>query len=65
MLRCSLGRTPRAARYARPEPRVADPSVTDATTQLLRDLNDGLVTDERFDTVQLPLGDGLTLLHRR
>jgi caffeoyl-CoA O-methyltransferase len=44
---------------------VADPSVTDETTQLLRDLNDGLVTDERFDTTLLPLGDGLTLLHRR
>jgi len=45
--------------------RVADPAATDATTQLLRDLNDALVTDERFDTVQLPLGDGLTLLLKR
>jgi caffeoyl-CoA O-methyltransferase len=45
--------------------RVADPAATDATTQLLRDLNDDLVTDERFDTVQLPLGDGLTLLRKR
>ena len=44
---------------------VADPSATDATTQLLRDLNDALVTDERFDTVLLPLGDGLTLLRKR
>ena len=44
---------------------VADPSVTDDTTQLLRDLNDGLVVDERYDTVQLPLGDGLTLLRKR
>jgi caffeoyl-CoA O-methyltransferase len=44
---------------------VADPSVTDDTTQLLRDLNDALVADERFDTVLLPLGDGLTLLRRR
>ena len=45
--------------------RVADPSATDATTQLLRDLNDDLVTDERFDNVLLPLGDGLTLLRKR
>ena len=44
---------------------VADPSVTDDTTRLLRDLNDALVSDERFDTVMLPLGDGLTLLRRR
>jgi caffeoyl-CoA O-methyltransferase len=44
---------------------VADPSVSDPTTSLLRDLNDGLVDDERFDTVMLPLGDGLTLLRRR
>ena len=44
---------------------VADPSVTDPTTQLLRDLNDGLVDDARFDTVLLPLGDGLTLLRKR
>jgi caffeoyl-CoA O-methyltransferase len=44
---------------------VADPSVTDDTTQLLRDLNEALVADERFDTSLLPLGDGLTLLRRR
>ena len=44
---------------------VADPRVTDPTTQLLRDLNDGLVDDTRFDTVLLPLGDGLTLLRKR
>jgi len=44
---------------------VADPAATDATTQLLRDLNDALVTDERFDTILLPLGDGLTLLRKR
>lgn len=44
---------------------VADPSVEDPTTELLRRLNDGLVGDDRFDTVQLPLGDGLTLLRKR
>jgi caffeoyl-CoA O-methyltransferase len=44
---------------------VADPEADDPTTQLLRDLNDALVTDDRFDTVQLPLGDGLTLLRKR
>jgi caffeoyl-CoA O-methyltransferase len=44
---------------------VADPEVTDATTQGLRDLNEGLVDDARFDTVLLPLGDGLTLLRKR
>lgn len=44
---------------------VADASVDDTTTALLRELNTGLVGDERFDTVLLPLGDGLTLLRRR
>ena len=44
---------------------VADPSADDATTELLRDLNASLVDDDRFDTVMLPLGDGLTLLRRR
>ncbi len=44
---------------------VADPAVGDPTTTLLRTLNDGLVSDPRFDTVQLPLGDGLTLLRGR
>jgi caffeoyl-CoA O-methyltransferase len=44
---------------------VVDPEVTDPTTQLLRDLNAGLVVDARFDTVLLPLGDGLTLLRKR
>jgi caffeoyl-CoA O-methyltransferase len=44
---------------------VADPSVTDDTTRLLRDLNDALVADDRFDTTMLPLGDGLTLLRKR
>ena len=44
---------------------VADPGVEDPTTELLRRLNDGLVDDARFDTVLLPLGDGLTLLRKR
>jgi caffeoyl-CoA O-methyltransferase len=44
---------------------VADPSVDDPTTELLRVLNADLVGDRRFDTVLLPLGDGLTLLRRR
>jgi caffeoyl-CoA O-methyltransferase len=44
---------------------VADPAADDATTTLLRTLNRDLVDDDRFDTVLLPLGDGLTLLRRR
>jgi len=44
---------------------VADPAVDDPTTVGLRQLNADLVVDERFDTVLLPLGDGLTLLRRR
>ena len=44
---------------------VADPTVADPTTTLLRTLNDDLVEDPRFDTVQLPLADGLTLLRGR
>ena len=41
------------------------PRSTDPTTELCVDLNDGLVDDARFDTVLLPLGDGLTLLRKR
>jgi predicted O-methyltransferase YrrM len=44
---------------------VADRSVDDSTTELIRRFNDGVVADDRFDVALLPLGDGLTLLHLR
>lgn len=44
---------------------VADPEVTDASTVAIRAFNDLVAADERVDTVQLPISDGLTLLRKR
>jgi caffeoyl-CoA O-methyltransferase len=44
---------------------VADPSFDSEDTVALRALNDFLVTDERVDTVMLPVADGLTLARKR
>jgi len=44
---------------------VADPGITDTDTVALRELNDDLHEDVRFDLSMLPIGDGLTLLRRR
>ncbi|MFO8023708.1 class I SAM-dependent methyltransferase [Thiohalophilus sp.] len=44
---------------------VADPAVNDADTQAIRDLNDALHSDSRVDISLLPIGDGLTLAHKR
>jgi caffeoyl-CoA O-methyltransferase len=44
---------------------VADPKVTDADTQAIRDFNDMVAADTRVDASMIPLGDGLTLLRKR
>lgn len=44
---------------------VADPAVNDTDTQAIRDLNDALHSDSRVDISLLPIGDGLTLAHKR
>ncbi len=44
---------------------VADFSITDAKTVVLRELNAKLHTDERITISMLPLGDGLTLARKR
>ena len=43
---------------------VADPGVADANTVALRNLNDLLKADQRFDLSMVPIGDGLTLLRK-
>ena len=45
--------------------RLTDPSVTDASTQAIRALNEKLAQDERVDLALVPIGDGLTLLRVR
>jgi predicted O-methyltransferase YrrM len=44
---------------------VADLGNSDADTLALRNLNDRLHTDHRFDLSMVPIGDGLTLLRKR
>lgn len=44
---------------------VADPKVTDADTQAIRDLNAFLHTDARIEVSLLPVSDGLTLALKR
>jgi predicted O-methyltransferase YrrM len=44
---------------------VADPSVTDESTNAIRALNEKLARDERVDIALVPIGDGLTLLRVR
>jgi caffeoyl-CoA O-methyltransferase len=44
---------------------VADPTKDDGWTEALRRYNDLALTDDRVDTVLLPLADGLTVSQRR
>jgi caffeoyl-CoA O-methyltransferase len=44
---------------------VVDESVTDDDTKAIRAFNDEVAADERVDSVQLPISDGLTLLRKR
>lgn len=45
--------------------RVADPSVTDASTVTIRELNATIAADERVDHVMVPIADGITLARVR
>jgi len=45
--------------------KVADPSEKDASTEVMRKLNDTVHRDERVDASLLPIGDGLTLARKR
>jgi predicted O-methyltransferase YrrM len=45
--------------------KVLDATDTTESTVALRDLNEQLKHDERWDRVMLPIGDGLTLLRKR
>lgn len=43
---------------------VADPVVSDPDTTALRNLNEELLADHRFDLSMVPIGDGVTLLRK-
>ncbi len=45
--------------------KVADPSIQDKDTVIIRELNAILVSDERVSVTMVPIGDGLTLARRR
>ena len=44
--------------------RTADPSVNDADTAALRNLNAKIRVDDRVESTMLPIGDGLTLVRK-
>ena len=44
---------------------VIDESRDDASTIAIRDFNDMVAADDRVDSVQLAISDGLTLLRKR
>jgi caffeoyl-CoA O-methyltransferase len=44
---------------------VIDPAANDASTVAIRAFNDMVAADDRVDTVQLSISDGLTLLRKR
>lgn len=44
--------------------KVADPSIQDANTLVIRELNDKLLKDDRIDLCMLPIGDGLSLARK-
>jgi predicted O-methyltransferase YrrM len=44
---------------------VADPSINDNGTQAIRELNIRIHSDARVSISMLPIGDGLTLVHKR
>jgi len=45
--------------------RVLDPNADDADTNAIRAFNDRVASDDRVDTVMLPLGDGITIARKR
>ncbi len=44
---------------------VVDPNANDENTVAIRAFNDKVATDDRVDTVMIPLSDGLTILRKR
>ena len=44
---------------------VIDPSINDASTRALRELNDFIASDLRVECVMVPLRDGITVVRRR
>ncbi|OGT37819.1 MAG: SAM-dependent methyltransferase [Gammaproteobacteria bacterium RIFCSPHIGHO2_12_FULL_37_14] len=45
--------------------RVADPTIHDTDTVIIRQLNSKILTDERVTISMLPIGDGLTLARKK
>lgn len=45
--------------------KVADPTVTDSRTEILRQLNQTIHQDERVEISLLPIGDGLTIARKK
>jgi caffeoyl-CoA O-methyltransferase len=45
--------------------RVTDPAATDESVEAIRRFNKAAAADDRVDTLLLPVGDGLSVLHRR
>ena len=44
---------------------VLDPSINDASTNALRELNDFIASDPRVECVMVPIRDGVTIVRRR
>jgi predicted O-methyltransferase YrrM len=45
--------------------KVADPTVTDSRTEILRQLNRAIHQDDRVEISMLPIGDGLTIARKK
>lgn len=45
--------------------RVADPSINDASTQAIRNLNKAILEDDRVEMSMLTVGDGVTLVRKK
>jgi predicted O-methyltransferase YrrM len=45
--------------------KVADPTVTDSRTEILRQLNRAIHADDRVEVSMLPIGDGLTIARKK
>jgi caffeoyl-CoA O-methyltransferase len=45
--------------------RVVDPAATNASVTAIREINDHIITDNRVESVMLPVRDGVTLIRKR